>query len=334
MKTKITLLILLTLWFLAACTSAVPATAPVPTNTTPQKRSIGSDADPLVGPSGLALDIQGNLYVIDAGHDRIVKYDPDGKQLAQWGSHGQGDGQFFFGGEQDPSGSGSFIESYGKLVVDRQGNVYVVDTKNVRIQKFDSHGKFLSKWGGPGTGAGQFGTLVGIAIDSQANIYTAENSPVSRIQKFDRNGIFLLQWQPHPVDNGLAFGPVGIAIDGQDHVYLLDRATSTVQRASTNGQWLENWPLLCGQNNAANLVPDSLTLDQANNLYVADHGVLRICKYDGRGQLLAKWDAVNDLGFHVANLVVGVMNGIAADAGGHVYVAMSEANRVALLQQP
>jgi DNA-binding beta-propeller fold protein YncE len=295
--------------------------------------SIGDEADPLAGPSGLAVDAQGNLYAIDAGHDRIVKYNPNGKPLTHWGQHGQGDGQFSFGGVQDPPESGPFRQAYGKIAVDQQGNVYVADTKNARIQKFDSQGKFLLKWGSPGAGEGQFGFLAGIAIDNQGNIFTAENAPESRIQGFDQNGKFLLQWKTHPTDNNLPFSPDDIAIDQRGYVYLLDRGSATIQRASKTGQWIDNWTLICGRKNTL-LSPDSLTLDRANHLYVADSMMNQICKYDGTGQFLALWYTEDGLGVDPSNLVAGIMSGIAIDAQGNVYISVSEINRIVKFSQP
>ena len=47
-------------------------------------------------PTELALDAQGNIYVIDGGNHRVQKFDQNGNFLLTWGSQGAGDGQFFF----------------------------------------------------------------------------------------------------------------------------------------------------------------------------------------------------------------------------------------------
>jgi len=69
------------------------------------------------------------------------------------------------------------------VAVDGLGNVYVADTYNHRIQKFDSEGNFLTKWGTEGSGDGQFKRPVGIAVDVSGNVYVVD-SRNHRIQKF------------------------------------------------------------------------------------------------------------------------------------------------------
>ena len=73
------------------------------------------------GPTGVATDAAGDVYVTDQFNDRIQKFTGAGTYLTQWGSAGSGDGQFAF-----PSG----------VATNADGNVYVADFANHRIQKF------------------------------------------------------------------------------------------------------------------------------------------------------------------------------------------------------
>jgi NHL repeat len=88
--------------------------------------------------------------------------------VRKWGSNGTGDGQFSI-----PAG----------IAVDSADNVYVNDSNNSRIQKFDSNGSYLTKWGLYGAGNGQFDGPDGIAIDSSGKVYVADGYN-NRIQVF------------------------------------------------------------------------------------------------------------------------------------------------------
>ena len=90
------------------------------------------------------------------------------------------------------SGNGRFDYPYG-IAIDDSDNVYVADTYNDRIQKFDPNGGFLTKWGTSGSGDGQFSWPSMIAIDSSGNVYVSDWDNF-RIQKFDPNGAFITKW--------------------------------------------------------------------------------------------------------------------------------------------
>ncbi len=288
---------------------------------------IEGDPDPLISPSRLALDSQGNLYAVDAGNDRILKYDRDGKFLTQWGSHGNGDSQFNFGITILAATGYTETVAGGGVAIDMEGNIYVADTINARIQKFDRSGKFLLKWGSAGDGAGQFGHLVGVAVDGQGNVYTAEDNPHPRVQKFDSNGQFLLQWKTRPSDKGSSVLPNDIAIDHQDLIYLLDLGSGIVQTFDRNGRLISNWTPSCGNRNVITGLT-SMAFDSSDNLYAADYMSGRICLFDRNGQFVTQWnDATVGQSF-------GVVQGIAVDSQGNVYVAEANMNRIQKFQQP
>src|SRR5665647_1294289 len=100
--------------------------------------------------------------------------------ITKWGSLGTDNGQF-----NNPR----------DIAVDNNGNVYVADTGNNRIQKFASNGTYLTQWGGFGSDDGKFNGTESIAIDSSGNVYVADSGN-NRTQKFSSNGTYLTQWQP------------------------------------------------------------------------------------------------------------------------------------------
>src|SRR6185503_11681617 len=84
-------------------------------------------------PTDVAWDRAGNIYIADGigANNRIAKFDKDGKFIKQWGSTGAEQGQF--------NGAKS-------LAIDAQGNVYVADAGNKRVQVFDGDGNFKSQF--------------------------------------------------------------------------------------------------------------------------------------------------------------------------------------------
>ena len=75
------------------------------------------------------------------------------------------------------------------VAVDQQGQVYVADLRNHRIQKFDASGKFLATWGG----LDELKDPRGVAVDRKGQIYVAD-AGTNQIKKFSPNGKLLTQW--------------------------------------------------------------------------------------------------------------------------------------------
>jgi hypothetical protein len=149
------------------------------------------------GAGTIAVDAaNGWVYTVDQ-YNRLQKFDLSGNYITQWGETGNGNGQLMLSNQDNPVNQGA----EGQMAVDAEGNVYVVDNMNFRVQKFTSSGTYLAKWGSQGNGEGQFNYHQGIAIDTvNGFIYVADNSSntnasnnIARIQKFDLSGNFLEQ---------------------------------------------------------------------------------------------------------------------------------------------
>ena len=132
----------------------------------------GSRDGQFLEPHGLVVDGSGNVYVADSFNSRIQVFDSSGSFLTEWGNNGDGLGQ----------DDGQFVEPWD-VALDGFGNIYVADFERFHIQKFDSSGAFLTKWGSLGSGNGQFDHPAGVAIDGSGNVYIVDQT-LDRIQKF------------------------------------------------------------------------------------------------------------------------------------------------------
>jgi sugar lactone lactonase YvrE len=115
------------------------------------------------------------------------------------------------------------------VAADRWDNVYVADTSNHRIQKFDSDGRLLAMWGSFGTVNGRFYGPSSVAIDSSDNVYVVDMGN-SRIQKLHIDGTFLTNWGSLGASDGQFNNPSSVAIDTSGKVYVVDKMNSRVQK--------------------------------------------------------------------------------------------------------
>ena len=103
-----------------------------------------------------------------------------------------------------------FNSPHGEAV-DSNGNVFVSDTDNDRIQMFTNDGTFIKAWGG-------FNSPHGVAVDSNGNVFVVDSENFS-IQKFTNDGAFLTAWG----NNGQPFSwPTGIAVESSGKVFVSD----------------------------------------------------------------------------------------------------------------
>mgnify|MGYP003336132246 CR=1 FL=1 len=101
------------------------------------------------------------------------------------------------------------------MATDADGNLYVADTGNNRIQKFDRTGKFLVKFGTSGSGDGQLFRPGAVAAVNRS-VYVADTGN-ARVQRFDTNGVYLNQWGTKGADIAVGDGQSSGARGGEVH---------------------------------------------------------------------------------------------------------------------
>jgi len=275
-------------------------------------------------PKNVALDAQGNLYVADSDNGRVQKLDPTGKFLLA------------FGVKSPPNTlgpQGTFNEPWG-IAVDPAGNVYVADTWNHRIQKFDARGKFSTMWGTNGDTRGvalgnplQFYGPRAIAIDAQNNLYVTDTGN-KRVLKFSANGEPLAQYGGVGGNPGQFLEQVGIALDKQGNVFLADTWNLRIQKFDANFTFLMQWPVQAWDSQSVVNKP-YLAIDPDGNVFATDPEGSRVIKFSNDGKVLAVF-GVRGSDLSSFNLPTG----LAFDAQGNLYVADSGNNRVLVFVKP
>lgn len=215
----------------------------------------------------LSLDSSDNVYYSSSiSGPMVIKTDASGTYIREWSSWGDGDGQ---------------LRIPQNLFVVDNGDVYIADTSNDRIQVFDGSGNYLRKWGGTtGTGDGEFNSMgpTGIAVDSSGKVYVNDTGN-NRVQIFDSNGVYLNEWAiPSPIAINYKNGQIYLV--GAHTIYVKDTAGNTLLQAASGTFGSGD-----GELNGAN----GISADAAGNIYVADSGNHRVQVFDNSGVFVRKW---------------------------------------------
>jgi len=174
----------------------------------------------LQDPGGMAIDKENRfLYVVDTIKDQVVVFDADSyKVLRTIGTTGK---------KHTLADPGNFSLPTN-VAVDGDGNLYVTDTLNNRVETFDAEGNFISEFGKAGDGPGRFARPKGIAVDSDGHIWVVDEVE-SRVQVFDREGRLLIYFGEQGPYPGQFQAAYGIAIDGKNRVIVSEQFPGRVQ---------------------------------------------------------------------------------------------------------
>ena len=180
-------------------------------------------------PAGLAVDEENRfLYVANTGTDQVLVYDADTfKLLRKIGTAGK---------NRTLTTPGDFAAPTN-VAVDKDGNLFVTDTLNDRVEVFDAEGAFVRTFGKNGDGPGDFTRPKGIAIDCDGHVWVADAN-MNRLQVFTPEGDLRLMvgqfgWLP-----GQFQALAGLTIDKQNRVFTSEQYLGRVQmfRYITNAE--------------------------------------------------------------------------------------------------
>ncbi len=180
----------------------------------------GFGADVIGRPGGIAIDNENRfLYVVDTENDVVDVFDADTfKFLRKIGTPGK---------KHTLTDPGTFsLPTF--VAVDKDGNVYVTDTLNARVEIFDADGQFISTFGKRGDAPADFIRPKGIAVDGDGHIWVVDSGQ-NRVKVFDRDGQLLIYIGGLGNYPGQFMEPYAIAIDKNNRVVTSEQAPGRVQ---------------------------------------------------------------------------------------------------------
>jgi tripartite motif-containing protein 71 len=226
---------------------------------------------------GLAVDAAGNVYVVDSSHNRIQKFDANGNFITDWGRRGNAVGQFNFGSSQNPT------QPPGGGIAVAGNYVYVADSGNNRIERFNLQGGEAFAWGSKGSGPGQFSYPRGVAANETEVLVSDDDN--HRIEKFSPAGAFEAQAgtaSTGPVQLGF---PYGVALDAAANVYVADDINHRIVKLTPQLTFAGAWGGF-GTKPGQLAFPRALASDPAGDTYVADTANDRVSVFDTNGNFL------------------------------------------------
>lgn len=257
---------------------------------------------PLTGPTGLASNFRGDLFISDSGNDRIIKLDSAFSPVHEIGGHG-----ILAGLMNNPgfiyvdNGLNLIVSEEGNrrlsrydsglnftdvidffdyqdqtkfgypsgLLVGEYGEIWAADKEKNRLAVFDSFGRFDKFVGGFGYSGGQLLSPEKITRDRNRNIVVCDAGN-RRIMIYDQFGNYVTR-----INNDRFRYPVSIAVDGAEF-WVLDRETGEIMMVRRNGDILfAVGPELSGTTGRLSK-PSDLILIGNDRLIIADTGNNRI----------------------------------------------------------
>ncbi len=225
---------------------------------------------------------------------------------AIWGGPGSGSGQF---------------DTPWDVALAPDGDVYVADRGNYRIQHFSATGDYLGQWGALGSEPGKFGDdLVAVAVAPNGKVFALDQrlgDSGFRVQRFDGDGAYETGWGG---EEGAGLGqfdhPTDIAVGPGGRVYILEAGNHRVQTFDADGSDAAAWGTAGNGGEGEFAAPAAIAIDASNgDVYVADGGSTpQVQAFSAGGDFITQWgSAGSGNGQFPSHGLVGVAVGVDGD---------------------
>jgi DNA-binding beta-propeller fold protein YncE len=257
-------------------------------------------------PTGIALDRNGNVLVVDFRSGLINRIAADGTTVTPW---------------SDPADASAKLNGAAGIAVDAAGNIYVADHQNYRVAKFDPSGELVAQFGSRGTGTGQLDAPDGVALDADGLIYVSEDHN-ARVQVFDQSGSSLRLITDVA---GSAFGdPTGLAVAG-GQLYVADFALNRIDIFSAQDELVSSFGSP-GSDDSQFQGLSLMATDASGHIYATDYENGRIQEFDPSGAHIATYVLPDGNRFRLPY-------GVVVGPDGDLYVSEFQAGRVDRLRR-
>ncbi len=250
--------------------------------------SYGVGPGQLAYPRAIAVDAAGEIYVTNTGNDRIDVFNRTGDLLRSFGTSGRGPGQF-----NAPLGVGA----------DANGYRAVVDSVNGRIELLNADGSVAAVWGSPRPGPTILPNPVAAVFDAAGNAYVLDQRR-ARIVVFDRaTGLPSRTIGSQGSGPGQMLDPSALAIDAGGSLYVADTGNERIARFSSDGSY-EGSRTEVGRTRGIAVTPDGSRIYVAgtnSRITVYDAGGNLLLEFGGIGTRLGKLAAPAQISLDAAN---------------------------------
>lgn len=264
-------------------------------------------------PMGISVGREGDLLVTDSGNYRVEHWQVPHQTYkpvfsASYGSTGSGQLQF-----RHPGG----------LAVDDQGDVWVPDVENNRIEELRPNGEFKGQIGSAGAGPGQFSRPKSIAFTNDGEFWVADSGN-NRLEEFTETGEFIRSVGSLGSGNGQFNGPEAVAIAPNGHIWVADTYNYRIVELDEEGKFIR----VVNPSGLGHIEPTGIAFGPGGNAWIADWSGARVVEINPAGELVRQFGTSG-----TGNGQFEEPDTVAVDPRGIVYVVDEGNSRVQVFNQ-
>ena len=266
-------------------------------------------------PGGIAIGLDGKIYVTDDGNNRVHMFHSNGTHESQFALPD------FLGDDKSP-------KPFGIAIGPNDAKIYVTDNNNDRVLVYDKFGEYLWKFGESGNGIAQFDGPQGITVggpDGRIYVVDTENH---RIQIFDNDGNYLSQYGEIGIEDGQLYKPLDVALAPDGRIYVTEFGGARLSIFNGDGTFNSLIEMCSTPNLGYFGALTGVTVGPDGKFYVIDHRRERVCVFDEDGKPLQLF---GESGSGDGQFIF--TTGIALDPYGTIYVTDPIAKRIQTFSQ-